>query len=79
MNGHILLLARIWPVLSANLGLSSRFWFVPKLCPKSVRNIETYLKISNSIEIQNALKTASFQWNYIIICILTFSAASYTR
>jgi hypothetical protein len=24
---------------------------VPKLCPKFVRNIETYLKISNSIEI----------------------------
>jgi hypothetical protein len=25
--------------------------FVSKLCPKDVRNIKTYLKISNSIEI----------------------------
>jgi pentatricopeptide repeat protein len=51
---------------------------VPKLCPKIIRNIKTYLTISKSIEIQNALKTASFQWNYIIICTLSFSAASDT-
>jgi len=25
--------------------------FVPKLCPKDIRDIEIYLKISNSIEI----------------------------
>jgi hypothetical protein len=50
--------------------------FVPKLCPKSVRNIETYLKISNFIEIQNARKTAFNQRNFIIFCALCFSAAS---
>ena len=49
------------------------------LCPKYVRNIETYLKISNSIEIQERSKTSPLQSNSIIFCILVFSAASYTR
>jgi hypothetical protein len=53
--------------------------FVPKLCPKYVRNIETYLKISNSIEILEPLKMSRLQSNSIIFCALCFSAASYTR
>jgi hypothetical protein len=53
--------------------------FVPKLCPKSVRNIETYLTISNSIEMLKTLKMGLFPWMSIIIFMLAFSAASYTR
>ena len=53
--------------------------FVPKLCPKYVRNIETYLKISNSIEILGPLKTGLLLDICIIVCSLHFSAASYTR
>jgi hypothetical protein len=53
--------------------------FVPNLCPKYVRNIETYLTISNSIEIQDARKTASVQWNSLIFYILDFFAASFIR
>jgi hypothetical protein len=53
--------------------------FVPKLCPKDVRNIETYLKKSNSIEIQNAPRTTCFPRIHTIICALRFFAASYTR
>jgi len=53
--------------------------FVPKLCPKYVRNIETYLRISKSIEIREPLKTRVSQGNYIIFYTLDFSAASYTR
>jgi hypothetical protein len=34
--------------------------FVSNLCPKYVRNIKTYLKIANSIEIQKALKNGRF-------------------
>jgi hypothetical protein len=53
--------------------------FVPKLCPKSVRNIETYLTISNSIKVRELLKTRFLHGNSIIFCTLRFSAASYTR
>jgi len=53
--------------------------FVPKLCPKDIRDIETYLKISNSIEIQNPRKTACVQRNYLIICTLRLFSTSYTR
>jgi len=52
---------------------------VSKLCPKVIRNIETYLKISNSIEIREPLKTRILQRISIIFCALRFSAASYTR
>jgi hypothetical protein len=53
--------------------------FVPKLCPKIIRNIKTYLKISNSIEILEPLKIGLFNSNFIIFYTLAFSAASYTR
>jgi len=49
---------------------------VPKLCPKYVRNIETYLTISKSIEILNPLKMCLLQENSIILYVLAFSAAS---
>jgi len=52
---------------------------VPILCPKYVRNIETYLKISNSVEILNLKKTGVLQTISIIFYTLDFSAASYTR
>jgi hypothetical protein len=61
------------------INLATSFRFVPKLCPKDVRNIKTYLKISNSIEIREPLKTRVSQRNYIIFYTLRFSAASYTR
>jgi len=38
-----------------------------------------YLKISKSIEIREALKMLVVQSNPIIICILAFFAASFTR
>lgn len=64
--------------------ISQRSWtgflrLVPKLCPEYVRNIKTYLKISNSIEILKALKTGTFPRNSIIFYTLGSSAASYTR
>jgi len=49
------------------------------LCPKYGRNIETYLNISKSIEILESLKTDNIRGNVIIICLLAFYAASYTR
>jgi hypothetical protein len=55
------------------------FLFVPKLCPKDVRNIETYLKISNSIEMPQPRKTGLLLDILIIFCAIHFSAASYTR
>jgi hypothetical protein len=53
--------------------------FVPKLCPKDVRNIETYLKISKLIEILEPLKTSAFLSNVIVFFRLDFSVASTTR
>ena len=38
-----------------------------------------YLKISNSIEILEHLKMSFLQWKSIIIFMLAFFAASYTR
>jgi hypothetical protein len=53
--------------------------FVPKLWPKDVRNIETYLKESSSSEIQKASKAGLLRGNSFIFYALDFSAASYTR
>jgi hypothetical protein len=53
--------------------------FVSNLCPKCVRDIETYLKISNSIEMLETLKMGLLQWKSIIIFMSAFSTASYTR
>jgi hypothetical protein len=53
--------------------------FMPKLCPKYGRDIKAYLKISNSIEILEALKTRILLWISFIICAFRFSAASCTR
>jgi len=52
---------------------------VPKLCPKIIKNIKTYLKISNSIEILEPLKIGLFNSNFIIFYTLAFSAASLTQ
>jgi hypothetical protein len=52
---------------------------VPKLCPKYVGNIETYLKKSNSIEILEPLKPRVFSWISFIFYTLASSAASYTQ
>jgi hypothetical protein len=41
--------------------LVTTFHFAPKLCPKDVKNIETYLKKSNSIESLKLLKTQVLQ------------------
>jgi hypothetical protein len=71
---HVL---RIW-LLKSSLDESFLFSRL-KLCPKDVRNIETYLKISNSIEIQEPLKTRVLQRISIVFYALRFFAASYTR
>jgi hypothetical protein len=52
---------------------------VPKLCPKYVRNIKTYLKTSQSVEIGKTLKTGILHGKSIIFYTLAFAAASYTR
>jgi hypothetical protein len=52
---------------------------VPKLCPKYVRDIQAYLKISNSIETPEPLKTSLLQCNSFILFTLDFSTASYKR
>jgi hypothetical protein len=41
---------------------------VPKLCPIIIRNIETYLMISNSIEILEPLKLVVFHEKPFIFC-----------
>jgi hypothetical protein len=53
--------------------------FVPKLRPRDVRNIDTYLKKSNAIEILEPTKIGSPLWNSFIFYTLAFSAASSTR
>ena len=70
--------ARIVSPLERPVNYDHDLSFVPKLCPKYVRNIKTYLTESNSIEIRNAPRTAYFQRKSTIICALCFSAASYT-
>jgi len=52
---------------------------VPKLCPKYVRDIKTYLKISNSIEILERLKMSLLKSNSIIFYAIGSSAVSCTR
>ncbi len=52
---------------------------VPKLCPKYVRNIKTYLIISKPIEILEPRKLGLLQRNFIIFFALRFRGASYTR
>ena len=52
---------------------------VPKVCPKYVRNIKTYLKISKLIEILEPLKMSVFLGNVIVFFRLAFSTASFTR
>jgi hypothetical protein len=49
------------------------------LCPKDVKNIETSLKISNSIEILGPFEMRQFPRNFFIFCALRLSAASCTR
>ena len=50
-----------------------------KLCPKDVRNFETYLKESNSTEMLEPLKADLFRIIFIFFFTLRFFAASYTR
>jgi len=52
----------------------------PKNCAQSVpKNIESYQKISKSIEIRKASKKGILQGKFPIFCDFGFSAASYTR
>jgi hypothetical protein len=85
VNGPVEIRSHYWalcPDFIATVAAGNRespSQFVSKLCPKIIRNIEMYLKISKSIEILESLKTRILLRISIIICNLAFSAASYTR
>jgi hypothetical protein len=69
----------IGAAISRNLSPPSIYKPVPKLCPKYVRNIKTYLIISNSIEILDPKKIGLLQGKSFIFCAFASDVAAYTR